>query len=577
MMLNRKIVFGLCALAFFHRHTYGIEESNVESETVIFNGDVLIDIPEHLSGMNKIDFFVQHYMDILIESVHNEVDEKKREQQHKILVSFKQVIDSITDTTTLDTLEHILNSTQLLYKKMTAEYGNTTLQEDCIRLLLIKTAPLMVNALQKNISASLDRGQSHLDYWVAQKHHPISYFFHKSPIKWFYEEKQQVEINRHLSHLRATQDHHFALFGALHRHAKSFGANPYAQIVDEWLDNIVHMVALFRQKECKKNSTIVEQFRSSAHFLAQCPHGWGVGDAPDHHLKRHWMIYTATACAAVASASTWYLQPSWLIDGMQKGNTFIHKFPSLWNEGDIRTKKALGDLWNEFSTIQKNGQYLIKTLSFKPSTQQDFVEKIGAYNFAGVWAFVEVATKILADSGLVSPTKGMSLNPADWLWGGGGLGGLSGPVASFLKAFEPFAKQCGIKAGLYSLAGLGLVGGAGISTWLVYKLLKQKPHDFGPLCTTLLDIDRILNLYDRSDRHVIATDISDADWGKLLYSLEKIKREVHYIKEPERWEFEHDIQQLSLSSTLDVRQKRELLKIMYKQYQFLFSDKMKII
>lgn len=115
-----------------------------------------------------------------------------------------------------------------------------------------------------------------------------------------------------------------------------------------------------------------------------------------------------------------------------------------------------------------------------------------------------------------------------------------------------------------------VAGGLGVTGLIMYWLLKKSPYDFKYAREALLDVDRILNLHDNDNQtSTVGYVLNDSESGRMLYALERIKKEIVFVQEPDNWHFERDVSQLEFTSLLSIHQKRSLINIMYRQYEFL--------
>jgi len=528
----------------------------------------------------------------------------------KALFYFKGIVDSIDENTSLVTLIQILSSGQALCQKLTLIQNEQAaqLEKELTRILLVKSSIVFAKNLRAQAMAAIDLLRPRLHYWVQQEQHQIYYFLHKSPVKIINQlrngEKQKDEIARNLKELRVAQERYYGLLGALFRHTDEFNSN---DVVDDWLIKFFafgqHILQL---KDSALPDYDAEPIQRAIVFAQKCGQQPQMKRMPgmiDNHFARHWITYSGAAITAVAVLGLAYKRP----------DRMLKKFNSLKDKGYYcggvvakSVKRFLNGVWElaKFDDKTHTTPGPVPIPSSVPLVDErtelgeafDMVQKALRENSKPempidketflVRAFNNNEDKVVIDLFGTILTDGSffegGINPAGWKLAPAYRSVGRAILHFFTKRLEAFkieATERYIRADqkLSLVFGALATGGLGTALYITlgvsYSLLKPRPHDFRLIKEALLDIDRILNLYDRTDRdHVVVSAISDADWGRLLYSLDRIAKEVRYVKEPDRWYFERDVDQLALGSLLDVRQKRELIKIMYRQYYFLHES-----
>jgi len=546
-----------------------------------------------------------------------------QEEQKEIVTQFKvRILDAINDKlgeiTTIATLINILAGAQaFLHEKDAIINENSRLHADLIRLLLIKSSPVFMRAMQKEIITILDLTAPRISYWVEQEHHTFYYFMHKSPYKWFFSEKQSDEIARHLKELRKIQECYYQLFGKISRHIENFQMIQETErtLSNRWLGDLLSLgqSVITHQERLLKNKDIdhsIQSFISLAKKLSTCRKTRKIPGGSDSYLARNWIGYGIAG--AITTLGLWlvYKYPDRIeksINGVhEKAEKYVKRQKEillevrntlLWpdkKENDAQKLPGQEMLRNEFERSvddalaenEENGilKKLIeeKVISSREDCRQQIIEKRNE----------ALLLKIALEANKLDKNQILHINVGslrDIMFGTSSAANIEANKAVFTafkalilyyyeygrrEANDIVMKSNNIIKQLSVVIGLLGTGVGLITLYLVYRLvgslIKIRPHDFRLVREALLDVDRILNLYDRTDRgSVDGSAIAVADWGRLLYSLYNINKEAWYVKEPDRWHFERDVQQLALASSLDVRQRRELIQIMYKQYEFL--------
>lgn len=259
---------------------------------------------------------------------------------------FADVIQKITfiqKTAPLDLLKQIQGALAPL-KKIA---GQAVVKSDAnqqlgVAVLLKAAMPLGAQA-QTIICETLHRLDSYITYWREQKHHPVTYFFHKNPKKWFIGPKQKKEIEDSLHQLGSIRDDHLRLLARLAEHESLF--NPAASLKDqyEWLAKYLSMIfSVCSNRQAKidgiaqdelirfeKLLTLVSDMLSLAplheHNVARA---LGGAKKPGH-FTRNWIAYSGLAIGSIAFM--WYARKNqgafqnWLYNDIQQGLTGFYR------------------------------------------------------------------------------------------------------------------------------------------------------------------------------------------------------------------------------------------------------------
>lgn len=203
-------------------------------------------------------------------------------------------------------------------------------------LLLKATMPLGLQA-QEIICEMLHKLDNYISYWREQKHHQISYYFHKNPQKWFSSQKQKKEIEDNLHLLKSVHDDHLRWLAKLAEHESLF--NQSASLKDQyvWIADYLSLISNICYGSQAKLGGIAadesmrfEKLRMIiSDMLSKAPaHERNVaralGDAKKPgHFMRNWIAYSGLAIGSVALA--WYAHrnetqfQNWLYNDVQNG------------------------------------------------------------------------------------------------------------------------------------------------------------------------------------------------------------------------------------------------------------------
>ncbi len=210
--------------------------------------------------------------------------------------------------------------------------------QDQIGLSLLLKASLPLGEQARSIICEmLHKLDTYIAYWREQKHHPISYFFHKNPKKWVVGPKQKVEIEKNIKELVAVRDDHLRLLSKLAEHESYFEQSASVNEQYEWLARYLSMISTIcyntqaklegiPQDEATrfdKLLTLVNDMLGRVSFHEDNVSRVLGGAKKPGHITRNWIAYSALAIGA--SALTWYARRNqerfynWFNTGVKEG------------------------------------------------------------------------------------------------------------------------------------------------------------------------------------------------------------------------------------------------------------------
>lgn len=580
------------------------------------------------------------------------------------LLQLKAVADGIGKSTTTSALVNRLNSGYLLGKTITGadEQILSEMQRYSTQMLTLKSSLVLVRELQKEAVKVLDLVSASLHYWIECQHHPVHYFFHKSPFKWSpFAQNQDDEIAANLKLLHHKQEKFYALLGKLSRHIESFSSVMTIDEHDAWLGMFFTTARLIVPRQKNRTALAVQddkiqQFIALAEAVGACAQTRVIPGAVDGHVMLNWMTYCTAGIILTAGLLHVEKVKGMGATALESGKVFWNDFsgackslyglvkPESLATFDEKTDMMAHELANYCKTTQIKSKefpmgvdctddkklkiFVLEFLRGECSTEdankfKNIQEKRNTFSAEVLLTKkTQVVENLKVLYNTLDPklkTRLGSLESIDRLVEDICNGKrddqvidiietiISGPIATYYEVlFGVYSIPTGITPNVQlllelwpvlttrlqciiqqniarfkkldekvsliiaaAIVGTGFYGTVKMGQ-MMYWLLKKSPHDFKPAREALLEVDRILNLHDNDNQtSTVGYVLSDSESGRLLYALERIKKEIFFVKEPDSWDFERDVRQLEFSSLLSIRQKRSLINIMYRQYEFL--------
>lgn len=266
---------------------------------------------EHKSSFEKS-------VDTYIKKIQNSYGLK--EASVKPFVDAIHKINSFQKNPNNDILSHVKKSIEPL--KQVAS-GNQVVtkseaQQQLGMALLLKAALPLGMQTHEIICEMLHKIDNYISYWREQKHHPLSYYFHKNPQKWFSSQKQKHEIEHNLDFLRTVRHDHLRLLAQLAEHESLFNQTASLKDQYEWIAKYLSLISRICHGTQVKIDGIAadeslrfEKLRTLiSDMLSKAPaHERNVmrtlgGAKKPGLLVRNWIAYTGLAIGSVALA--WY-------------------------------------------------------------------------------------------------------------------------------------------------------------------------------------------------------------------------------------------------------------------------------
>jgi hypothetical protein len=217
-----------------------------------------------------------------------------------------------------DILSHVKKSIEPL-KNLAASNPAVTkseAQQQIGMALLLKAAmPLGLQA-QEIICEMLHKLDNYISYWREQKHHQISYFFHKNPQKWFSFQKQKKEIEDNLHWLKIVHDDHLRCLAKLAEHESLFNQSASLNHQYVWIAEYLSLISIICYSSQVKLDGIAadESIRFEklriliSDMLSKAPAherniALALGEAkkPGHFI-RNWIAYSGLVIGSIALA-----------------------------------------------------------------------------------------------------------------------------------------------------------------------------------------------------------------------------------------------------------------------------------
>ncbi len=422
-----------------------------------------------------------------------------------------------------------------------------------------------------------------LVYWNEQAHHPVYYFFHKSPLKWFKERHQQVEIKKKIALLQSYKECFCNALGVAIVHRELFAAQQDQDALMAWVHKGLDLISLTKKSKkllesqsnkelslIKKMDKIVNNYVS---FVEKKLHNEGL--LKPSHPERHWIFYSSAALATLLAS--WYItkhheqvvnaqkalaimqsemagdlrrpfigfKEAFLQDSHAKEANVKKVWDNLEQERTIFVKRAMQFFpETEFSSesldkIRKN------LIQLKTSDISDrYLLKMGGGTFSKIWNGPDIGAGIIYEvNGLKLSMLGMINEVYDELFKNVRGNKFTIAVASSVPLYGIFIGLC---------AGLNKVYGAFFYRWFNALALQ----------TTLKKIkDIFIDVY-----HL--PEVPPAVYGNLIYLVTVLRDQVHCVAKHQKADFIHDCDRLA-SAHMTAQQKIQIITNMRAYYTHL--------
>ncbi len=489
--------------------------------------------------------------------------------------------------------------------------NDVAVQEACCASLIKAVVPI-VEQFEKELFQNLHTIDRCLEYWEYQQVHPASYFFHKSPLKYF-TLGQKGEVAQKLQFLKEEQQQYLALLGKINIHLSAFEVHQSVNDKHAWMQKLC--MFLFSYDLAADVSTneelfpLLSQATSVIDNYRKYAHGRLSQYRVPNALMRRW-LYVVSAVAGVAYLGSYVQKNRKGLKKKVKGVKRTLKGEANRLDGIVK-RAAFGD--GEEAEKRLNQRYkevvevfqAIKTdmgeevLSSEDCPYKDLwrdlPESIGDgvppdSRLVGLMAeyasecTTAQATEVVdrARSGfqgaadeLNRPSGILRLNPFNikGIYGAvqrvsEGLGddGVQGkilPQAVFLR-YELMLKEYRMLLAIMELTPYaGLLSGVGFGLYMLYKKIQGVPC-YDSVRAALIDIALLLNVYGDAKPE----DMDVCDLGRLAYLVYKLQLEEWRLPKQYRASFLNEIGLLQTSS-LTADQKMKVIDLLFKKYPFL--------
>ena len=118
---------------------------------------------------------------------------------------------------------------------------NSVAEKEACSASLIKILVPIVAQFEAALFKGIHTIERSLEYWQYQELHPVSYYFHKSPIKYFTFD-QKKEVADKIAMLKKMREQHFELLGNINIRLSSFDTQALVQDQYLWIQKLGHVL-----------------------------------------------------------------------------------------------------------------------------------------------------------------------------------------------------------------------------------------------------------------------------------------------------------------------------------------------
>ena len=496
---------------------------------------------------------------------------------------------------------------------------NVAEQEACSASLIKLLVPIVTQfeaALFNGVRA-IERS---LEYWQMQEAHPASYFFHKSPIKYFTFD-QKSEVAAKIQVLKTMREQHFELLGKINIQLSSFDGQIAVQDQYVWIQKLCRVLFAYDEtlhvaEDAEifpllyEATNIVSQYKTRMHERLKTYY------IPSLFARR-WMELTAATAGVSGGCLYLHKHPDVLARYTNKsGEYWSYAKGVVFGKCDSTAVDARYGKYRNKWWVLRSGHERVQDV--KKEIGKSNVERLdvvssmmGAYLDIGVEgcrhvveAFAEMG-HAFADggqrAGFAEKLANYFVSGTDMVRGGMGrvantlsdpkkkTGGSSSSSSSPSSEDEdeklPFTVSESFHE-VYNTGKLwialqkvenpriwGLIRSAPFtipSSFFAWKMSKAlyrrytKLPDCEPIRVALVDIALILNVYGDA----APEEMDPSDFGRLAYLAHKLELDSGLAPKQYRESFLIEIGLLRTSS-LNAQQKMKVIDLMYKKYPFL--------
>jgi hypothetical protein len=422
-----------------------------------------------------------------------------------------------------------------------------------------------------------------LVYWHEQAHHPVYYFFHKSPAKWFKKAGQQIEIKKNIKRLQQFKEFYCESLGAATIQRAALDECQDNEALMEWVHKGLHILydvkkskrfLLNEQVDIQKHVKILAKGVDTYAFRVEKKLATRELLIPAHR-ERHWLFYSSMVLTA--SFALWYstthkqrmeqfqkavaimraemyddlkrpligFKEAFLQDSHGKEFRVAQLWKNLEEEREVFVKQALQFFPpQEFSEVQigKIKANLIKLKTVDISNR--YLSKMNGSKLGKLWNAPDIGAGVLYE------ISGLKLNMLS----------LINEVYNELFKNVRGNKFTIAVASSVPLYGIFIGICAGLSK--AYSMIFYRWFNALALQTTLKKVnDLFIDVYHEEE-------ISPMIYGNVIYLLTVLKKQVHCVAKHQKADFVRDCDRLaSLQKT--VPQKVQIIANMRAYYTHL--------
>ncbi len=183
----------------------------------------------------------------------------------------------------------------------------SVVEQEACSASLIKILVPIVSQFETALFKGIHTVEHSLEYWQYQELHPASYFFHKSPIKYFTFD-QKKEVADKIQVLKKMREQHFELLGKINIHLSTFDAQTAVQDQYAWIQKLCRVLFAYDETlqvadDAEIFPLLYEATNIVSHYKTHM-RGWLKKYYMPNIFARRWIELTAGA-AAVTGAG-WY-------------------------------------------------------------------------------------------------------------------------------------------------------------------------------------------------------------------------------------------------------------------------------
>lgn len=503
-------------------------------------------------------------------------------QAKELLYLFDSLITVVRPHQAVTKLSRALS----VHKTMVRERADLVYRNDrAYAAILLQGCVTLTDVMREQLLAILDEVSSSLTYWKEQKNRPMSYFFHKSPLKWVMGKSQSEEIANNIKVLEKLESKTRIVLGKMTKHVYAFDPSSTLNDIYAWVKELLSIVVVIGKYDKKDDADDTTFDELAAHLQFDLSNVLNLKKTimskmsfakKPSHMVRHWMAYTAAALSLYGA-----------------NKFYSNEENAQWINDLVGPQALLG--------YAKNAVAYVK---------EEVVDRMkNTFDIVFVGATVESRDIEVTRKEMKNVLEKIRMDVPGWVWGS--LGGklvegsvlsdedikyimeqeARGNIAPYLDFFYKIRKDKTalayypeelIRAGLVyvnllayhilnqfgvikniALAGPGILGisALGYSAKKTYDWFKEE--DYSEVRLALVQIN---SLFIES-----VSPLNDLLYGKLIYLLNGIKEKaVKYlpVKDNMRSDFLADVIKLE-SQQFTVETKRRIIKNMFLKYPFL--------